>query len=73
MQNMMGTTLDVYKHWTQKNGMPYLVEEIGEDARLLWFGERQLDNVVLYIHGVLFLVNMISTCIINTKAKYFIS
>jgi len=73
MQNMMGTTLDVYKHWTQKNGMPYLVEEIGEDARLLWFGERQLDNVVLYIHGVLVLVNMISTCIINTKAKYFIS
>ncbi|KAF9555947.1 alpha/beta-hydrolase [Agrocybe pediades] len=51
MQNMMGTTLGVYKEWTKKNGMPYLVDEIGEDARLMWFGERETENVILYIHG----------------------
>ena len=27
------------------------VEEIGEDARLLWIGRKQTDRVLLYFHG----------------------
>ena len=28
-----------------------VVEEIGEDAKLLWIGQRQTDRVLLYFHG----------------------
>jgi len=31
--------------------MEPVVEEIGEDARLLWIGPRQTDRVFLYFHG----------------------
>jgi len=31
--------------------MEPIVEEIGEDARLLWIGPRQTDRVILYFHG----------------------
>ena len=31
--------------------MEPVVEEIGEDARLLWIGHRRTDRVLLYFHG----------------------
>ena len=31
--------------------MEPVVEEIGEDARLLWIGQRQTNRVLLYFHG----------------------
>lgn len=30
-----------------------VVEEIGEDARLLWVGAKVTERVILYLHGKL--------------------
>jgi len=35
----------------KKTNMEPIVEEIGEDAKLLWIGPRQTDRVLLYLHG----------------------
>ncbi|PPQ66705.1 hypothetical protein CVT26_009565 [Gymnopilus dilepis] len=51
MQYVMGTTVDVYKHWAKQNKMEEVIDEIGMDARLLWFGERRTEKVILYVHG----------------------
>ncbi|KAF8064377.1 Alpha/Beta hydrolase protein [Lyophyllum atratum] len=50
-QYCLGTTLHVYEAWAKRQGLPILVDEIGEDARLLWIGPRRTDGVVLYFHG----------------------
>jgi len=47
----MGTTLGVYEKWAKYNGIQTRVDEIGENARLLWFTERRTEKVILYIHG----------------------
>ena len=52
MQDIMGTTLGVYQKWARQNGVEVRVDELGEDARLLWFTERATGMVVLYIHGM---------------------
>jgi len=52
MQDIMGTTLGVYQKWTRQNGLEVRVDELGDDARLLWFTERATEMVVLYIHGM---------------------
>lgn len=31
--------------------MNVTVEDIGEDANLLWIGEKRTDKVILYLHG----------------------
>jgi len=51
LQYYFGTTLQVYSAWTKQEGLPVLVDEIGEGARLLWIGPRRTDRVVLYFHG----------------------
>ncbi|KAL0061179.1 hypothetical protein AAF712_011999 [Marasmius tenuissimus] len=44
-------SLDCYKKWSEKEGLPIHVEEIeGEDARLLWVGEKRTDRVI-FLHG----------------------
>lgn len=48
---MLGTTLQVYERWVKQNGLPSLVEEIGDDARLLWIGPKRIDRVIVYFHG----------------------
>ncbi|KAJ7619279.1 Alpha/Beta hydrolase protein [Roridomyces roridus] len=45
------STMDMYAAWTKANGLPGTVDEIGEDARLLWIGEKRLDRVILFAHG----------------------
>lgn len=50
-QFMLGTTLQVYERWVKQNGLPSLVEEIGDDARLLWIGPKRIDRVIVYFHG----------------------
>ncbi|KAJ8088738.1 hypothetical protein PM082_013981 [Marasmius tenuissimus] len=45
-------SLDCYKKWSEKEGLPIHVEEIeGEDARLLWVGEKRTDRVIFFLHG----------------------
>ncbi|KAJ3513165.1 hypothetical protein NLJ89_g3105 [Agrocybe chaxingu] len=51
MQSVMGTTRDVYESWAKKNGLEARIDELGDDARLLWFTERRTDKILLYIHG----------------------
>lgn len=51
LQFVFGTTLQVYKRWVKQNGLPPLVEEIGDDARLLWVGPKRTDRVIVYFHG----------------------
>ncbi|CAA7271864.1 unnamed protein product [Cyclocybe aegerita] len=51
MQSVMGTTRKVYEGWAKKNGVEARIDELGDDARLLWFTERRTDKVLLYIHG----------------------
>jgi len=47
-----GDTFSVYEAWTKQNGFPLVVDELDEDARLLWIGERRTDRVILYFHGM---------------------
>ena len=40
-----------YEAFMRQAKMEPVVEEIGEDARLLWIGHRRTDRVLLYFHG----------------------
>lgn len=51
LQKAFGTTLATYQKWTKSNKLPATVDELGEDARLLWIGPKRLDRVVLFLHG----------------------
>ncbi|KZP08597.1 alpha/beta-hydrolase [Athelia psychrophila] len=37
--------------WGRSNKVNIIVEDIGEDATLLWMDEKRVDRVVLYLHG----------------------
>ncbi|KAF7326646.1 Abhydrolase-3 domain-containing protein [Mycena venus] len=49
------TTLGTYEKWAKAAELPVTIDELGEDARLLWIGPRRLERVVLYLHGGAFL------------------
>ncbi|KAJ7756244.1 Alpha/Beta hydrolase protein [Mycena metata] len=51
LQHLFGTTLGMYQTWTKKMKLPATIDELGEDARLLWIGPKRLDRVVLFCHG----------------------
>lgn len=51
MRAIVPSTLAVYEIFMKQAKMEPVVEEIGEDARLLWIGRRQNDRVLLYFHG----------------------
>jgi hypothetical protein len=51
LQWLLGDTQDVYMDWTKRNGLPALIDELGENARLLWIERRRTDRVILYLHG----------------------
>ncbi|KIM41818.1 hypothetical protein M413DRAFT_445033 [Hebeloma cylindrosporum] len=55
MRALVPTTLAGYLTFMKQEKMEPLVEEIGEDARLLWISRRQTDRVLLYFHGGAFL------------------
>ncbi|KAJ7730968.1 Alpha/Beta hydrolase protein [Mycena maculata] len=38
MQFLLGTTLQVYTKWAKQSHLPVVVDELGEDARLMWIG-----------------------------------
>ncbi|KAJ6583031.1 Alpha/Beta hydrolase protein [Mycena vulgaris] len=56
MQRMLGTTRGMYKQWTKANKLPAVIDELGEDARLLWIGPKRLERVVMFVHGGGFLL-----------------
>ncbi|KAF8205832.1 Alpha/Beta hydrolase protein [Mycena galopus ATCC 62051] len=51
LQYAFGTTLSVYEKWTKQVKLTPVVEEIGDDARLLWIGPKRTDRVLLFCHG----------------------
>ncbi|KAF7363151.1 Abhydrolase-3 domain-containing protein [Mycena venus] len=51
LQYLLGTTLGVYRTWTRKAQLLPVIDELGEDARLLWIGPKRLDRVILFLHG----------------------
>ncbi|KAK7026436.1 hypothetical protein VNI00_015671 [Paramarasmius palmivorus] len=54
MQYVMGgrSTLVCYKEWSIKRKLAVTIEEIqGEDARLMWIGDKRVDRVIYYLHG----------------------
>ncbi|EKM76169.1 hypothetical protein AGABI1DRAFT_131490 [Agaricus bisporus var. burnettii JB137-S8] len=57
IQYLSGTTRGNYNAWCHKLGKqePH-VEAIGENANLLWLGERRLEKVILCFHGGAFTV-----------------
>ncbi|KAF8968821.1 Alpha/Beta hydrolase protein [Flammula alnicola] len=46
-----GPTRKVYNAFMKEKDLPQIVEDIGEDARLLWIGAKHTDRVLLYFHG----------------------
>ncbi|KAF7326959.1 Abhydrolase-3 domain-containing protein [Mycena venus] len=56
LQAAFGTTLGTYEKWTKGAKLPMTVDELGEDARLLWIGPKRLDCVILFLHGGCFLL-----------------
>ena len=49
---VFGPTRATYEKFLREAKLTPLVEEIGDDGRLLWIGRKIIDNVVLYFHGV---------------------
>ncbi|KAJ7938378.1 hypothetical protein B0H13DRAFT_1851814 [Mycena leptocephala] len=47
LQNAFGTTLGTYEKWTKTAKLPATVDELEEDARLLWIGPKRLERVIL--------------------------
>ncbi|KAJ7730361.1 Alpha/Beta hydrolase protein [Mycena maculata] len=51
LQWAFGTTRSVYEQWTKANKLTSTIDELGQDARLMWIGPKRLDRVVLFSHG----------------------
>ncbi|KAG5636060.1 hypothetical protein H0H81_009231 [Sphagnurus paluster] len=58
LQWALPDTANVYKAWMQSHKMPLVVDELGQNSRLLWVGERRTDRVILYFHGGAYLLSM---------------
>ncbi|TFK59721.1 hypothetical protein BDN72DRAFT_965955, partial [Pluteus cervinus] len=42
--------------WAKRVKVPIEVEEIGENAKLTWMGQKRTDRVIFYFHGGAFLM-----------------
>ncbi|KAG6808172.1 hypothetical protein H0H92_005158, partial [Tricholoma furcatifolium] len=51
LQWLQGDTFGVYNTYMKSQGLQPVVDEIGENGRILWLGERRTDRVILYLHG----------------------
>ena len=49
---IFGATRTTYDNFIRETKLTSLVEEIGDDARLLWIGPKITNNVMLYFHGM---------------------
>jgi len=57
-------TRETYDRFVCKAKLTPLVEEIGDDARLLWIGPKRTDNVILYFHGGAFLFGVTPAAVV---------
>ncbi|KAJ6566879.1 Alpha/Beta hydrolase protein [Mycena capillaripes] len=44
-------TLEVYQEWAKKANIATTIDDLGEDAHLLWIGPKNLQHVLLIFHG----------------------
>jgi len=51
LQYAFGNTLSIYQKWTKSAKLSPVVDELEDDARLLWIGPKRTDRVLLYCHG----------------------
>ncbi|KAJ7079509.1 alpha beta-hydrolase [Mycena crocata] len=51
LQHVSGSSLAGYTKWTKQKKMAEVIDELGNDARLMWVGSRETDHVVIYCHG----------------------
>ncbi|KAJ7056139.1 Alpha/Beta hydrolase protein [Mycena amicta] len=53
LQYLFGTpTSGVYHKWTKQTKLtPATVDDLGENAKLLWIGPKRTDRVLLFLHG----------------------
>ncbi|PPQ93407.1 hypothetical protein CVT25_004724 [Psilocybe cyanescens] len=56
-----GETRDAYDAFIKAEKSAPVVEELDENARLLWIGPKRIDRVILYLHGGAFLWGMMAS------------
>ncbi|KAJ7156532.1 Alpha/Beta hydrolase protein [Mycena crocata] len=50
-QFVFGTTLATYKKWTKQAQLDPVVDELGDNAHLMWIGPKRVDRVLFFCHG----------------------
>ncbi|KDR71892.1 hypothetical protein GALMADRAFT_74610 [Galerina marginata CBS 339.88] len=63
LQYMLPKSVDTYKVWAKANGLPIRVEELVDDATIMWIGPKRTDKVVLYFHGGAFFAPLLDHCL----------
>ncbi|KAJ7453936.1 Alpha/Beta hydrolase protein [Mycena galericulata] len=56
LQSLTGTTVGTYMNWSKQFKLPTAIDELEEDAKLLWIGPKQLERVILFVHGGAFML-----------------
>ncbi|KAG7091603.1 hypothetical protein E1B28_010622 [Marasmius oreades] len=55
LQWVSGSTLEMYETWAKKRGVSPVVEKVrvseGEEVNLYWIGDKEAEQVLIYIHG----------------------
>ncbi|KAJ6601090.1 alpha beta-hydrolase [Mycena vulgaris] len=51
LQAVSGSTLAGYAKWAKQRKIKEVVDDLGDEARLMWVGSREADHVVVYCHG----------------------
>ncbi|KAJ7187137.1 Alpha/Beta hydrolase protein [Mycena filopes] len=46
-----GTTLTTYKRWAKQKKLEHIVDELGDEAHLVWIGPKRLSRVLFFCHG----------------------
>ncbi|KAJ7222352.1 Alpha/Beta hydrolase protein [Mycena pura] len=57
LQSAFGTDLTVYEQWTKNNKQPKTIDELGDDAKLLWIGPKRLDRGAFLLPCAEFMVS----------------
>jgi len=58
---LFGETRETYDAYMKSQNLAPVVDELGEDARLLWIGPRTSGRVILYLHGGAFIFGTIGS------------
>ncbi|KAJ7728974.1 alpha beta-hydrolase [Mycena maculata] len=51
LQAVSGSSLAGYSEWARQKKIAHVVDELGNEARLMWVSARDMDYVVIYCHG----------------------